>query len=129
MSNLLNMRVQLADLANLEDGWYCGNQGRQLPKSGIEWLIESWDRFCPADLQLPFLCATLEGNVRSEWFLGELEISLEIDLKDFSGIYSMIDRSTYRKSQNKELMFDLKNDHGWVKLFKRLRRCLLIDSL
>ena len=130
MSDSFDIRAQLADLSLLADGWFGGNHGRQLSKSGIERLINSWEQFCPSDLQTPFLYVTIEGNIRSEWCLGALEISLEINLNEFTGCCHVTDSAACTKKQDKEeFIFDFKNDHDWVKLFRGLRRCLLLNSL
>lgn len=75
----LDVAAQLADLAQLEDGWLDGD-GLAPDREALAWLADRFERCWPRDLPLPYLYPTPEGGVQAEWSLPPHEISLEVDL-------------------------------------------------
>ena len=128
MSDSFDVRTQLADLALLEEGWQDGNQGKQLSQQGIEWLADSWERFCPPDLSTPYLYSTLEGNVCAEWSFEEFGVTLEVNLSTYIGNCFVMDMSTHTKIPC-EVSYDFNEEQVWKQMFKSIRRCQKLSLL
>ena len=75
----LDVTARLDELRELKDGWLDG-EGLAPDSDGLDWLAESFDRMYSNDAPLPRLYPMPEGGVQAEWFIGQYDASLEIDL-------------------------------------------------
>ena len=89
----LDVAAQLADLAQLEDGWFDG-EGCAPDRESLAWLADRFERCWPRDLPLPYLFPTVEGGVQAEWSLPPYEISLEVDLGMGTGEWHALNLET-----------------------------------
>lgn len=70
---------QLEALATLKDGWMEG-AGKAPMQADVDWLADQLVVTFPADLPVPFVCATPAGGVFLEWALGDWVVSAEFPL-------------------------------------------------
>ena len=105
--SLLDIYVQIEDIRQLEDGWLDGD-GMAFSKQGLDWVAEKLDDYF-SDI-IPHLYPTPQGEVRAEWSLGKLEISLDIDIEKQSGYWHTLDISS---GIDTEENLDLSNIDDW----------------
>ena len=103
----LNTTSQLDELRSLEDGWLDG-EGKAPSEEGLEWLVQSFDRYYPADLPRPYLFPTEQGGVQAEWVFGEVNIEVRFDLLTKQATYLWIDADT-----EVEHTLDLTSEAEW----------------
>lgn len=85
----LTVQAQLDRLRALEDGWLDG-EGKAPSDEGLDWLVETFGRWYPPNLECPYFYPTEKGGVQAEWTLGCTELSVDIDLRKRSGwLYSL----------------------------------------
>lgn len=89
----LDIPTRLDEFRDLKDGWLEG-EGVAPSPDGLDWLTETFDRYFPDDLPLPYLYPTPEGGVQAEWSLSANEISLEVDLVTRQGAWHRLDMNT-----------------------------------
>ena len=114
----LDVPARLEELRDIKDGWLDGH-GKAPNHQGLAWLSNSFERYYPADLQLPHTYPTPEGGIQAEWSLGTYEISLEVDLFDHTGEWHSLDLAT-KDSTLRYLHLDTADD--WARFTAEIRR-------
>jgi hypothetical protein len=105
----MSINTDLLELKLLKDGWYDGDQGRQLPTNGLDRLSESWSELCPTDIQTPHFFPTADGGIQAEWSFGCMNVVLHIDLENYIGRCHIMDMTTGTDVENdEEILLDLK---------------------
>lgn len=112
----LDVAAQLADLAQLEDGWLDG-EGRAPDRESLAWLADRFERCWPRDLPLPYLFPTPGGGVQAEWSLPPHEMSLEVDLGGRMGEWHALNLETDAEDRR---ACDLDVDGDWTWLVGRV---------
>lgn len=113
----LDVSLRLEELAELKPGWLDGC-GVALKPQGLQWLAAAFETHYDTDLPLPYLYPTAEGQVRAEWSLGNVEVSLEVDLESKSGHWHALDLTA---DTDNEFRTDLDSDQGWKMVNETLR--------
>ena len=106
----LNVTSQLDELRSLEDGWLEGG-GIAPSHEGLDWLVQSFERYYPTDLPRPYLYPTEEGGVQAEWVFGAIDIEVRINLSTRRGAYLWLDEST---EEERELDLAYPADWRWL---------------
>ena len=112
----LDVAAQLADLAQLEDGWFNG-EGYAPDRDGLAWLADRFERCWPRDLPSPYIFPTVEGGVQAEWSLPPYEASLEVDLGARTGEWHALNLETDAEDRR---TCDLDVDGDWTWLVGRV---------
>ena len=89
----LDIGIQLADLRTLQPGWFNGD-GPAFSPAELDRLVELFDANYPADLPLPHLGPTPDGQVRAEWLFKPSDASLEIDPHTLDAYWHALDLDT-----------------------------------
>ncbi len=113
----MDISLRIDELRALRSGWLDG-AGRPLPRDGLDWLGDCFDRWYPRDLGSPFLYPTEESQVRAEWPLGDVDASIEVDLTEKSGAFHAFNFKTGRENVK---TLDLAGRGGWEALIALLR--------
>ena len=108
----LDVTARLEELRSLKDGWLEGG-GRALSHEGLDWLLRSFNQHYPENLPPPYLYPTEEGGVQAEWSLGPKEVSLEIELRSYSGEWHVLDMETNEVCE-RTLNINSANDWKWL---------------
>jgi len=108
----LDVSVRLNELAKLKNGWY-ESIGKAPSIDALVMFEGLYDKYYPENLPLPAIFPTIEGNIQLEWSVNSKEISLEIDLNQFSAELLSVDSNT---SEVFEDLIDLKEESEWRKL-------------
>ena len=109
----LDVDARLDEFRNLRDGWL--EDGGVAPDhTGLEWLSSVFERYYPDDIQLPRTYPTADGGISLEWSSGELEIDIEVNLKDHVGEWYVFNKTTKNGEEEKELKLDNPDDREWV---------------
>lgn len=114
--DVMDVGARLDELKLLRNGWLEG-KGRAPKAEHLDWLVESFERFYPDELPIPYLYPTEEGGVQAEWTIARSEASLEIDLKGRTSSWHQLDLDS---DDEDEAQLDLGNAKGWVKLARLL---------
>ena len=117
MNNTIGLESRIDELRSLQDGWLDG-LGTAPTKAGLDWLVNTFNRWYPDDLPLPYLYPTPEGGMQAEWSFDRTACSLEIDLSTHLANWHSIELDS---RQDEEQEFDLGNDQGWSQLVTVLR--------
>ena len=119
----IDVRSQLDELRRLENGWYNG-KGQKPPEEGLDWLIDSWNRYCPSSTFVPSLVPWVDGTVHGEFVLGQYEIVLKFDLIKHTCILFVFDLADDSDDAVVEYKYNFKqNEHfEWTKFFKKIRQ-------
>ncbi len=107
----LDVGERLEELGRLANGWLDG-EGKVPPHDGLKWLANSFGRYFPDELQLPYLCPTEEGEICAEWPLGTTRISLEINLENHCGYWHAMN-VTDNSFMEKDLDLDEVESWNW----------------
>ena len=110
--DLTNVRARLNELRHMKDGWLEG-QGSAPPQSGLDWLIDCFERRYPAGVRLPHLYPTFEGGVQAEWSFPNREINLEINLVTHQADWYNLDLES-DDDEIKTLNLDDANVWNWI---------------
>ncbi|UOA08481.1 hypothetical protein [Methylobacter sp. S3L5C] len=113
----LDVDERLDELAKLEDGWLDG-KGVALNPENLLWLGKSFESKFDADLPLPYLYPTSDGNIQAEWPIGNWEASIEINLDKKCAEWQALNLKSDKCIDSD---FDLSNDDGWSKLNQALK--------
>ena len=103
---------QLDQLRLLKDGWLEG-EGLSPTETGLDWLENAFDRHFPDEAPLPHLYPTEAGGVQAEWSIGQIEITLELNLDTHSGEWHALDTKTGKVGE-RILDCDDSNDWEWL---------------
>ena len=103
---------QLDQLRLLKDGWLEG-EGLSPTETGLDWLQNAFDRHFPDEAPLPHLYPTEAGGVQAEWSIGQIEITLELNLGTHSGEWHALDTETGKVGE-RILDCDDSNDWEWL---------------
>jgi hypothetical protein len=112
------MQTRLQELKQLQPGWFNG-VGKAMDPDGMDWLASWFETHYPEDLPAPRFFPTSEGKVRVEWSFSRLEMSLEIDLKQRTGRWHIIDLANDADIQD---TLDMRNKVFWEALAAQIRR-------
>lgn len=107
-----DVAVRIEELRMLKNGWFDG-LGFAFSKDGLDWLGKMFDNYYPEELILPYLYPTSEGKVQAEWTIGEMEISLEIDIENYQGEWQSFDLVKGDECYN-ELNLNNEVDWQWI---------------
>lgn len=119
----LDVSERLLDLGELKEGWLDNGLGKPLDAEGLKWFEAAFNMYYDdAQLPLPNLFPTVEGNIQAEWTLGDWEISLEVDLITKSGEFQAVE--IVADTQIDESLA-LDESDAWQKLEERLKERLV----
>lgn len=104
----LNIKAQLDTIAKLKDGWFEG-KGKAFDPSNLEKLFQQFQR-CYTVIINPYLYPMPDGSISAEWENEAVDISLEIDLNDFSGVYHVLSK---HDQSDTEQTLDLTSAKDW----------------
>jgi hypothetical protein len=114
MSENKTISDQIADIRNLQPGWYDGEQGKAYSKESLDWLELQFQSFYPKDLPEPYIFPEPDGEVLCEWEKGVWFIAVHFNFSDLSVrifIYEGTDddefERTYIEQQHHEFWTDL----------------------
>jgi hypothetical protein len=113
----LDVPAQLDDFLILRNGWLNGH-GRAPHPDGLTWFSSMFESNYPENLPLPYLYPTAEGGIQAEWTIGQVEISLEVDLESKQAEWQDLNILT---DIEKDKILKLDNTEGWVWLVKRIQ--------
>lgn len=108
----LDIRVRIDELKRLGPGWLDG-EGAAPSSGGLNWLADTFDRFFPDNVPLPYLFPTPEGQVLAEWSLKPWSPSMEIDLAAKRGEWHALNHDT-DEEVTKNLDLTNVNDWNWM---------------
>ena len=116
----LDVTLRLEEIADLKDGWLDGKGIAPNPEK-LRWLAKAFDNSFKADLPLPHLYPTPEGNIQAEWSLKDWEVTLEIDLTTHQAMYQAICMAEQAAGQlphasTHEHTLALEENEGWTQL-------------
>ena len=114
----LDVPARLDEFRDLRDGWLDG-EGIAPTQAGIDWLADAFTNNYRKDAPLPFTYAMPSGGVQFEWSLGNLEVSLEVDLSTRKAVWHWLDTGT---SRDYERELDLVVVANWEWLGDELAR-------
>ena len=108
----IGVSSRIEELKLLRFGWL---DGRGVPPAsdGLCWLSEAFEKHYPAELPLPYLFPTPEGQVLAEWPLKPWSGSLEIDLAEKRGEWHALNLATDAEEE-KQLQLTESNDWQWL---------------
>lgn len=78
-----DISIRLEELLKLQDNWYEGKDGKALNRDRAFLFSNYFNSFYNTNLKLPAIFPTLNGDIVLEWKKGDMEISLEVNLKTF----------------------------------------------
>ncbi|MEQ9588013.1 MAG: hypothetical protein RJS97_08675 [Parvibaculaceae bacterium] len=113
----LDVGIRIEELKQLQPGWLDG-KGEALDADGLQWLVEAFATQFADDATLPYLFPTPEGNVLAEWSLGPNSVSLEIDLRNRSAEWHVLNVDTDHEDTGE---FDLNSATDWERIAANLR--------
>ncbi len=118
--DLLDVTLRLEEIADLKDGWLDGKGIAPNPEK-LRWLAKAFDNSFKADLPLPHLYPTPEGNIQAEWSLKDWEVTLEIDLTTHQAMYQAICMTEQAAGQlphasTHEHTLAFEENEGWTQL-------------
>lgn len=116
----LDVTLRLEEIADLKDGWLDGKGIAPNPEK-LRWLAKAFDNSFKADLPLPHLYPTPEGNIQAEWSLKDWEVTLEIDLTTHQAMYQAICMTEQAAGQlphasTHEHTLAFEENEGWTQL-------------
>ena len=112
----LDIHAQLEELRLLKQGWFDG-EGTPFDPEGMSWLEESVRDHFRADLPLPHIFPSPDGQILFQWRTPAKSASLEIDLADRTGYWHILDTRTKEDADGD---IDLGDAEGWGELAGRL---------
>ena len=114
----LDVPTRLDEFREMQDGWLEGD-GLAPDHAGLDWLADSFDRYYPDNVPLPYTFPTPEGSVEMEWSFGAQSVILEIDLEKGLGDWLRFDKETDEEDSH---TLDLSNSVGWGWIVGEIRR-------
>jgi hypothetical protein len=109
--------VRLDKLRLLKVGWLEGT-GSAPPASAIEWLNDTFTRFYPEDLRVPFAYPTPAGGIRLEWSLDPYDLTLDIDLAEHTASLHELNLTS---DEDREASLNLDEPAEWERLIEWIR--------
>ncbi|WP_288438461.1 hypothetical protein [uncultured Chryseobacterium sp.] len=109
-----DVNVRLQDLLLLEDKWYDGIQGKALDKEKTNIFEITFKNYFNSNLQLPAIFPTLNGDILLEWKKDDIEISLEVSLKDLNAELLYFDMNN--DNQDFQKTIDLNTASSWEEI-------------
>ncbi len=116
----MDVGARLDELKLLKNGWLEG-RGRAPKTEHLDWLAESFEDYYPDEIPAPYLYPTEGGDIQAEWSIGNLEASLEINLKHRTSSWHLLELDT---DDENETELDLNSPEDWFKLAKLLKKLL-----
>lgn len=113
----LNIKSQLQELRDMEDGWLDGS-GLKSPDDFITFLEAQFVRYYPKDLIPPYVYPTEDGGVMFEWSLYENAIHLEVDPSTYKAEFSVLNLDT---GVIADTYLDTKTTAAWTWLAETIR--------
>lgn len=110
--------TKLESLGELKPGWFEG-KGEAPSADGLNWLTSQLVTHFPADVAIPYVCATPEGNVFFEWKAKSCRASAELDLQTKSAV---LHATSLEGMGSEEEIFTLNGPADWKKAFDFVRR-------
>lgn len=98
-------------LRQLKDGWMKGAGWSPKP-SEVDWLESAFRSNYPDALPKPHVRPTPDGDVRLEWTLGSVDVSLEIDMSSRKAVLRQLDIQSGHEVEWKMCL----NRTGWNRL-------------
>ncbi|HEY0274369.1 MAG TPA: hypothetical protein VGC22_14345 [Chitinophaga sp.] len=116
----LDIPTRIEELAKLEDGWLNG-EGVAPARQGLQWFSDIFENNYEPTLPLPLLYPTIEGGIQAEWASSKWDITLTINLNDYTGFYHCLNLNS---DKTEEYEFDLKQLENWQLLNQKLNTTL-----
>lgn len=113
----LDVLARLDDFRLLKKGWLDG-YGMALSAAGLDWLSTQFTHHYPGDLRLPYLYPTEDGGIQAEWSLGEVELSLTIDINCHIGEWHTLNMQSGEEDLARLALDDR---DAWKTLCQKLR--------
>jgi hypothetical protein len=113
-----SVRDRIAELSQLEDGWFDGEQGVAANPEGLRWLQDRLLAFGEFLLPWVFPSSDPEFDVSLEWLMGDWEVSLWVNTKTKYGEWYSFDVDG--GSGFYEYCCDLSMEESWQKIEKDL---------
>lgn len=105
--------TDISNLGKLKDGWLDGD-GVALDHEGLKWLEKAFVDNFPNDLPLPHTYPTPEGGIQMEWIFSNIEIELEVNLKEHRAEWFRFDMSKNDNDSSHQLELDQLKDWEWM---------------
>jgi len=112
MLDPLDVTARAEELRQLKPGWLDGG-GATPPPEGLDWVVQLFAETYPEDLPLPYIYPTASGDVQAEWSVGDVEISLLLELETHAGRWHRV-RIAEGTEDGRELNLDAESDRRWV---------------
>lgn len=113
---------RIKELAQLQDGWLNG-EGVAPNAAALQKLERAFNELYARDLTEPYLYPTPEGNVLAEWPFEHCDMSLDINLADFSAWFHNFRRDRGSEVElNLQLDPDVTDTAGWRMLNDVVRK-------
>ena len=109
---------QLEELKTLKAGWF-DDDSQPYDSDILDQLARMFAAWYPKDFERPYIFPTPDGAVRAEWRWENKDVSLEIDLPEFTAYWHWIDLVTDESDYNE---LDLNNDESWQWVAKEIRQ-------
>ena len=113
----LDVAFRLDEFRNLQNGWLEG-EGIAPPRTGLDWLSQTFYQNYPTADELPYSYPTPEGGVQFEWSVGSWEFALEVDLIAKNGEWRRLNLITQEFSSTE---LDLSEPKSWLDLSSEIR--------
>ena len=121
----LDVPCSLELLKELKNGWLDGDQGIAPDHSGLDWLGNTFIRYYPDSLPLPYTYPTPEGGVQMEWLFEKTEFEFEINLTTRRGEWFRYETSN---DENDVICkINLEKSDDWEKMIKNMEE--LVESI
>ena len=122
----LDVPARLDKFRNMKDGWYENGNGIAPSHAGLDWLSKTFTKHYPHDIVLPYTYPTVEGNIQMEWDgkieRGDIDITLEIDLKNHMGNMSVFILESDYNDDGTEMVLDIDSQDDWKRLTDEVRK-------
>jgi hypothetical protein len=113
----INIADRMEKLENLSDGWLDG-EGKALSKTGIQWFKDKFNQFFK-NAPTPKIYPTPEGGLSLEWQINRHDISLEINLDNYSAYWHSLNLD---KKQSKDKDLELNKSEQWQWIIEQLKQ-------
>ena len=123
----LDVPYSLELLKELKNGWLDGEQGVAPDHNGLDWLGNTFIRYYPDSLPLPYTYPTPEGGVQMEWLFENTEFEFEfaVNLSTRRGEWFRYETS----NDDKDIIckINLEKSDDWEKMIKNMEE--LVESI
>lgn len=69
--------ARVKELLELEDGWYDGELGSPIEEDLAEYFLQALAGLAALDRPLPYIYPTIEGSLRAEWQINDIDLTWE----------------------------------------------------